>query len=770
MKKHLLNQPLDMSEGFRDTDNEFFVAHDVLSFDPDSGKGKLKWLFHKYVSDWFFNKIDKHLELQTDRGAPFQDYELHPTADFAVSFLTARTIRLRMQTGKQPITERDSLMIPGKISQSNSWTTTREEEKVIYKSSFGSLEINTTHFSIRLKDQSGRILTETLSTPGLKAMHSKYPPFCFMRDTADYAKKIAATFSLLADEKIYGCGESFTSLNKRGQKLNLFAADAQSAASPQMYKPIPFFFSNRGYGIFVHTSAPLTFDFGNTHQGADTIYSGDDTLDLFLFIGNPAEILYEYTSLTGRAAMPPLWSFGLWMGCLTYTSQSEVMEVASKMREMKFPCDVIHIDAGWFENGTNCDFEFNKEKFPAPAEMMSTLKAQGFRTSLWQIPYFRPGNTLFAEIVSKGLHIKDAKGNPPTEDAILDFSNPETIEWYQNKLRTLYQLGASNIKVDFGEAAPLNGHYSSGADGLIEHNLYPLRYNKTVSDLAAETTGERIIWARSAWAGSQRYPIHWGGDAEVSDAGMAGSLRGGLSLGLSGFTFWSHDIGGFSESPVEALFARWAFWGLLSSHSRVHGFPPREPWHFSLQFQQQFRKISELRYQLIPYIYTQAKLSADAGLPLLKALLLNYPEDPTVWTIEDAYLLGNDLLIAPLMEFETSERKVYLPEGRWIDLQTKHILEGGQWHTIQSHYLPGIILVKYGTLLPIAERCQTTQFMNWHNITLVAFSDDAEEVKGNLYTPESDGISEIRANTFNTNTYTSSSESYSVIHYSKIDL
>ncbi|HRN73839.1 MAG TPA: glycoside hydrolase family 31 protein, partial [Ginsengibacter sp.] len=188
------------------------------------------------------------------------------------------------------------------------------------------------------------------------------------------------------------------------------------------------------------------------------------------------------------------------------------------------------------------------------------------------------------------------------------------------------------------------------------------------------------------------------------------------------------------------------------------------------QFQQQFRKISELRYQLIPYIYTQAKLSADAGLPLLKALLLNYPEDPTVWTIEDAYLLGNDLLIAPLMEFETSERKVYLPEGRWIDLQTKHILEGGQWHTIQSHYLPGIILVKYGTLLPIAERCQTTQFMNWHNITLVAFSDDAEEVKGNLYTPESDGISEIRANTFNTNTYTSSSESYSVIHYSKIDL
>ncbi|MCO6498637.1 MAG: alpha-xylosidase [Chitinophagaceae bacterium] len=769
MSKRLLNHPPDISHGYRDSDNDFFVAGDITEFDPSSGTGKLKWLFHKYVSGWYFNKIDKHLELQTERQAPFQDYELHPTGNFSISFITDRTIRLQIKTDESPITPRPSLMLVDHKKANYSWKTTQEKGRVIYSGPSGSLELNTGHFFLKIKDAAGQLLTETLAIPELKAMHSKYPPFSFMRDAGDYSKKIAATFSLQHDEMIFGCGESFTGLNKRGQKLNLFTTDAQSSASGQMYKPVPFFFSNRGYGMFVHTSSPLTFDFGNTHQGASTLYAGDDELDLFIFIGNPAEILYEYTQLTGRASMPPLWSFGLWMGCLTYTSQQEVMEVARKMRELEFPCDVIHIDAGWFENGTNCDFKFNKQTFPDPEGMMRTLKEEGFRTSLWQIPYFRPGNSLFKEIIEKGLHIEDGKGNPPTVDAILDFSNPDTIEWYRDKLRELFKLGASNIKADFGEAAPINGKYASEADGWTEHNLYPLRYNKIVSDLSEETTGERIIWARSAWAGSQRYPIHWGGDAEVSDAGMAGTLRGGLSLGLSGFTFWSHDIGGFSDKPVEELFARWAFFGLFSSHSRVHGFPPREPWYYSKRFQQQFKKTTELRYRLIPYIYTQAKLSSDAGLPLLRALLINYPDDRNVWNIDDQYLLGNDLLIAPLMESGSRRRDIYLPKGKWVNLQTKKVLTGGKWYSLRGEYLPGIILVRYGSVLTVAEKCRSTADISFDNITLVAFGDTDKELEGQLFFPGSERAMDFKMSLSQLDLPRIGEKSYRVTHFKNFD-
>lgn len=735
MKAELLNNPIDVSDGFRNSDHEYYVAHKVQGFDPERGEGKLQWFLHRYTMDWFFNKIDKHLQVQTEKGAPFQDYDLHPLFDFSISFLTERTLRIRMKSSYTSIQPSDSLMITNSEANPNLWKTDNQEEKVTYTSAAGTLELNTRHFSLKVRNKEGKLLTETLGIPDLKAMYSKYLPFCFMRNTQDYSRKIAATFSLHPDEKLYGCGESFTSLNKRGQKINLFTTDAQSTASGQMYKPVPFFFSSRGYGMFVHTSAPLTFDFGNTHQGATTLYSADSDLDLFIFLGSPAEILGEYTRLTGRSDLPPLWSFGLWMGCFSYRSQEEVMQVAEKMREQHYPCDVIHIDAGWFTKGVNCDFQFNKETFPDPARMMAQLREKKFRVSLWQIPYFTPNNTIYTEVCHKQLYIKDSKGNVPTEDAILDLSNEETKSWYREKLKYLLDLGASCIKADFGEAAPLSGFYASGKGGWYEHNLYPLRYNQLISDLTKETTGDSIIWARSAWAGSQRYPLHWGGDAEVSDAGMSGSLRGGLSLGLSGFSFWSHDIGGFSESPVEELFSRWSFFGLLSSHSRVHGFPPREPWHFSPTFQEHFRNISALRYRLIPYLYTQAKLCSDSGLPLMKALILNYPDDPNVAEIADQYLLGNDLLVAPVFEKDSNQRKVYLPEGKWMEYQTGEIYEGEKWYDLRALHLRGVLLLRCGALIPVTDKIESTQQLDWEKIQLIACTDGSDSVQGSLFNP-----------------------------------
>src|SRR5207237_1492589 len=256
--------------------------------------------------------------------------------------------------------------------------------------------------------------------------------------------------------------------------------------------------------------------------------------------------------------------------------------------------------------------------------------------------------------------VKNEGGQLPFEDAVLDMSNPDAVRWYQGKLANLLKMGVGAIKVDFGEGAPLNGLYASGRTGLYEHNLYPLRYNKAVADITRETTGDNVIWARSAWAGSQRYPLHWGGDAENTNSAMAATLRGGLSFGLSGYTFWSHDVGGFVNRAPRELYRRWLPFGALTSHTRTHGAPPREPWEYDSAFVQDFRRAVEMKYRLMPYIYAQAKASAANGYPMLRTLFFEYPDDPTSWLIEDAYLFGSDLLVAPLFE-EADRRRVSLP-------------------------------------------------------------------------------------------------------------
>ncbi len=397
-------------------------------------------------------------------------------------------------------------------------------------------------------------------------------PFSFVRRASDYSRSVAAAFSLSPGEKIFGCGESFTGLDKRGQKVVLSTDDASGVESQDMYKPIPFFMSSRGYGMFMHTSSPITCDFGAHFSGMNSLMLGDDELDLFVFFGTPKEILDAYTTLTGKAAMPPLWSFGLWMSRITYSTEDQVREVAAKLRQNRIPSDVIHLDTGWFETDWRCDYEFSTSRFKDPQKMIADLKKNGFHISLWQLPYFVPKNKLFPEIIEKGLFVRNNKGGLPEEDAILDFSNPAAVAWYQEKIGNLLRMGVGAIKVDFGEAAPHNGLYASGRTGFYEHNLYPLRYNKTVADITRQVTGENIIWARSAWAGSQRYPLHWGGDAENTDVGMAGTLRGGLSFGLSGFSFWSHDIGGFVQRPsVDTISPLGAVWNAHLAHALPRG-------------------------------------------------------------------------------------------------------------------------------------------------------------------------------------------------------
>jgi alpha-D-xyloside xylohydrolase len=636
-------------------------------------------------------------------------------------------------------------MLAGSVPHDNSWQYTKIQDGHRYTSQFGSVTILEKPWHIEFRDAQGQLLTRTEHSDDNKTSFTPLLPFSFVRRAADYSRSMAAVFELSPGEKIFGCGESFTSFDKRGQKVVLWTDDANGVQNQGMYKPIPFFMSNRGYGMFMHSSSPITCDFGNYFSGVNSLMLGDDELDLFVFLGTPKEILDEYTNLTGKSPMPPLWSFGLWMSRCTYSAEKQVRDVAARLRQNRIPCDVLHLDTGWFETDWRCDYQFSTSRFTDAKKMISDLKKDGFHISLWQLPYFVPKNTLFLELVDKGLVVRDPKGNLTYEDAVLDFSNPKTVEWYQDKLANLLRMGVGAIKVDFGEAAPNNGLFASGRTGFYEHNLYPLRYNKAVAEITKKVTGENIIWARSAWAGSQRYPIHWGGDAENTDSGMAAELRGGLSFGLCGFTFWSHDVGGFVARASEDLYRRWLAFGVLTSQTRCHGTAPKEPWEYGEAFMNDFRQIDELKYQLMPYIYAQAKDASEHGLPMLRALFVEYPNDPGSWLVDDEYLFGSSILVAPLMHEKATGRDVYLPPGDWVDYQSGQAYKGG-WQHIEAGKIPIVMLVRDGTAIPVLNLAQSTLQMDWARLGVRVFAKEAPVAKGLVCLPADNQLHEITLN------------------------
>src|SRR5215212_2088639 len=689
------NQPVDVSEEFAKQESHFFLGSRVDEFDQRSATGKILWKSMALKQRVSYHQVTLPLEdYRVWRDVPPEEYQDDRDLPFSISFITPKTVRLRLAARPEMINyEPFSLMLDGEPGTDNSWEMSDSESLTTYESQFGSLTVTHDPWHLEFRDASGRFLTRTHHLSDAKGVINSAPiPFSFIRTSSNLHRLMAASFELSPNEMLFGCGESFTSLNKRGQKLVMWTYDAYGAQSPYMYKPVPFFMSSRGYGMYLHTSAPSTFDLGHSHDGANVIYLGDDYLDLFFFFGTPKEILSEYTALTGRAQMMPLWSFGLWMGRDTYSSEEEVRDVAKKLRQYEIPCDVVHIDTGWFEVPHRCDFEFSKTRFPDPAKMISDLENQGLHLSLWQLPYFNPKNMLHDEVIDRGYVVLSANGKPPIDDAVLDFSNEEAESWYQQKLRRLLEMGVGAIVADFGEAAPLAGLYAHREGAFYEHNLYPLRYNKAVADISREVTGESIMWARSAWAGCQRYPLHWGGDPENTDGGLAGTLRGGLSLGLCGFSFWS---------------------------------------------------TVELRYRFMPYVYAQAKLCSEEGYPMVRTLLFEYPEDGASWFIEDEYMFGTDILVAPLME-DIPTRDVYLPPGTWIDYQSGKAYQGAGWHRIRAGGLPVVMLVKDGTAIPHIGLAQSTTEMDWREIELVVFSVETSAAEGLLCLPEEGQLHALR--------------------------
>lgn len=739
-----MNQALDMSTDFLDLSNTLFFADHLESFDVKSGEGLVNWKRGHLMPRQAFNTNGAQPRKMRMLDFPFTAYENDPNLKFKIDFVTPRTVRIRMLTTPVEPKVSTSIMLAKEPGKDESWKVTETENTIVYAGNYGTVQINKNPWRVVLKDKTGRILSQTVTLRDADSTQVKYTPFSFIKRGSDNARRINPVFTLTADEMIFGCGESATGLNKVGQKVNLFVTDPQGPETDQMYKPIPFFMSNRGYGMFMHTSAPVTCDFGATYIGLNKMFMGDENLDLFVFFGEPKDILDEYTDLVGKPGMPPLWSFGTWMSRITYFSEKEGYDVAANIRKNKYPCDVIHFDTGWFDVDWQCDYKFSENRFQNPRQMLKDLKSQGFHVCLWQLPYFTPKNRYFPELIKKDMYVKNGNGELPYEDVVLDFSNPETVNWYQNKLAGLLNIGVSAIKVDFGEAAPLNGIYASGKSGWYEHNLYPVRYDMAVSEITKKLHNENIMWARAAWAGSQRYPLHWGGDAATTNTGMLGTLRAGLSFGLSGFSFWSHDMGGFVKSTPEDLYCRWLPFGFLTSHTRAHGAPPTEPWLYdSKRVQDVFRKSAEMKYRLMPYVYAQAKECTEKGLPMLRALFVEFPDDPGAWKVDDEYLFGSQILVAPLLESGITGRTVYLPEGKWIDYQTEKVYEGG-WHRIEAGSLPIIMLVRDGSVLPHLKLAQSTAEMDWSKMSLKVYSADKKQAEGLICLPTDNRIQVVK--------------------------
>ncbi|MEU1485572.1 alpha-xylosidase [Streptomyces sp. NPDC005752] len=528
--------------------------------------------------------------------------------------------------------------------------------------------------------------------------------------TPDGVHHMIAQLALDVGENVYGLGERFTPYVKNGQTVDIWQADG-GTSSELAYKNIPFYLSSCGYGVFVNHPGKVSFEVGSESVGQVQFSVEDQSIEYYVVAGpTPKEVLSRYTALTGRPALPPAWSFGLWLTTSFCTSYDEetVTSFVDGMAERGIPLSVFHFDCFWMREYQWSDFLWDPEVFPDPEGMLARLKERGLRISMWINPYIAQKSALFAEGAEHGYLVRRPNGDIWQWDlwqpgmALVDFTNPAARAWYDDKLRVLLDQGVDCFKTDFGERIPTDVVWHDGSDPERMHNYYAQIYNRTVFELLERErgAGEAVLFARSATAGGQQFPVHWGGDCFASFTAMAESLRGGLSLSLSGFGFWSHDIGGFEGTPDPAVFKRWLAFGLLSSHSRLHGnVSYRVPWEFGEEAVDVARKFTLLKHRLMPYLYGVAAEAHRTGVPMMRPMLAEFPGDPASRTLDRQYMLGPDLLVAPVFT-EDGEVEYYVPEGTWTSLLTGERVTGPAWRH-ETHGFDSLpLLVRDGAVLP----------------------------------------------------------------------
>lgn len=513
---------------------------------------------------------------------------------------------------------------------------------------------------------------------------------------------------LAAGENVYGLGERFTAFVKNGQVVDIWNRDG-GTGSDQAYKNVPFYLTNRGYGVFVNHPECVSFEVASERVSQVQFSVPGESLEYFVIAGDtPKEILSRYTRLTGRPALPPAWSFGLWLTTSFTTSYDEatVNSFLDGMAERALPLSVFHFDCFWMRAFRWCDFEWDPEVFPDPEDMLARLHERGLKVCVWVNPYIGQRSPLFREARERGYLLRRVDGGVWQTDqwqpgmGIVDFTNPEAGEWYAGHIRRLARMGVDSIKTDFGERIPVDGvAWHDGSDPQKMHNYYTQLYNRVVWDALQGETGEAALFARSATAGGQQFPVHWGGDCNSTFESMAESLRGGLSLGLSGFGFWSHDIGGFEGTPRADVYKRWVAFGLLSSHSRLHGNASyRVPWLVDEEAVEVTRFFTNLKCRLMPYLYAQATQARDVGTPVMRPMLLEFPHDPGCDPLDRQYMLGDSLLVAPIFR-EDNVAEYYVPGGEWTKYLTGETVTGPRWVRETHGFTSVPLLVRPGTLL-----------------------------------------------------------------------
>jgi alpha-D-xyloside xylohydrolase len=569
---------------------------------------------------------------------------------------------------------------------------------------------------------------------------------------AEERHHMVAQLQLSVGELVYGLGERFTPFVKNGQVVDIWQADG-GTSSEQAYKNIPFHLTNRGYGVFVNHPGKVSYEIGSESVGQVQFSVEDHALEYFVIHGpTPKRILERYTALTGRPALPPAWALGLWLSTSFTTDYDEatVSRFVDGMAERGIPLSVFHFDCFWMRGHQWSDFDWDAATFPDPEGMLARLKERGLRICVWINPYIAQKSPLFEEGMREGHLVRRPDGTVWQWDlwqpgmALVDFTSEAARDWYTGRLKTLLDQGVDCFKTDFGERIPTDVVWHDGSDPERMHNYYTQLYNQAVFELLREVRGEgeALLFARSATAGGQQYPVHWGGDCESHFNAMAESLRGGLSLGLSGFGFWSHDIGGFEGTPTPTVFKRWVQFGLLSSHSRLHGSKSyRVPWDYGEEAVEVTRAFTLLKNRLAPYLQRAAQQAHTTGVPVMRAMVLEFPDDPAAAALERQYLLGDDLLVAPVFT-EDGTVEYYVPEGTWTNILTGARVTGPRWVREQHGFDTLPLLARPDSVLPLAADDQRpdSAWADGVELRVHAFADGARRT---LVVPRTDGPGEV---------------------------
>jgi alpha-D-xyloside xylohydrolase len=583
------------------------------------------------------------------------------------------------------------------------------------------------HLTVRVEKKDGWKIS---FKDGERTVTSSGPRGMGFMDTNE-GRYAVGQLALGVGECVYGLGERFTSFVKNGQTVEIWNEDG-GTGTEQAYKNVPFYMTNRGYGVFVNHPERVSFEVASENVERVQFSVPGESLDYFFIYGpSPKDVLNRYTALTGRPALPPAWSFGLWLSTSFTTNYDEetVTSFIQGMADRDVPLHVFHFDCFWMKEFHWCNFEWDKRVFPDPQAMLKRLKSRGLHICVWINPYIAQRSALFDEGAKRGFLLKRPNGDVWQWDrwqagmGIVDFTNPEACRWFGDKLRALVDMGVDCFKTDFGERIPTDVVYYDGSDPVKMHNYYTFLYNKTVYDVLEDILGkgEVTLFARSATAGSQQFPVHWGGDCVATFESMAETIRGGLSLCLSGFGFWSHDIGGFEQTAPADVYKRWCAFGLLSSHSRLHGSSTyRVPWLYDEEAVDVLRFFTKLKCRLMPYLFAKACEAHEEGFPVMRAMTLEFPDDPACDYLDRQYMLGDSLLVAPIL-WPDGGVDYYLPEGRWTNFITNQVVEGGRWVFEKHEYLSLPLMVKPNTIIPVGANDEKPDYDYGDGVTFHVF-------------------------------------------------